>query len=89
MKTYGVGEPMERIAVDILGPLPTSEKGNRFIIVVADYFTQWVEAYPVPNHKAQTVAEALVNNFFMRYVHYTWIKEEISRANYFSKCVSY
>ena len=67
MKTYGVGEPMERIAVDILGPLPTSEKGNRFIIVVADYFTKWVEAYPVPNHKAQTVAEALVNNFFMRF----------------------
>ena len=31
-------EPLERVAVDVLGPLPTIERGNRFIIVVGDYF---------------------------------------------------
>ena len=67
MKMYGVGEPMERVAVDILGPLPVSTRGNRFIIVIADYFTKWVEAYAVPDHKADTVAKTLVNNFFSRF----------------------
>ena len=67
MKMYGVGEAMERVAVDILGPLPTSRKGNRFIIVIADYFTKWVEAYPVPNHTAEMVAETIVTNFFTRF----------------------
>ena len=37
-------EPLERVAVDVLGPLPT-ERGNRFIIVEGDYFTKWMEAY--------------------------------------------
>jgi len=67
MKMYGVGEAMERVAVDILGPLPTSRKGNRFIIVIADYFTKWVEAYPVPNHTAEMVAETIATNFFTRF----------------------
>lgn len=26
---YCVGEPMGRVAIDVLGPLPTSNKGNR------------------------------------------------------------
>ncbi len=40
-----VGYPMERLALDIFGPLPTSKQGNRYILVVSDYFTRWVEAY--------------------------------------------
>lgn len=27
-KQYLVGEPVDRVAVDILGPLPLTEKGN-------------------------------------------------------------
>ena len=67
MRMYRVGEPMERVAVDVLGRLPVSTKGNRFIIVIADHFTKSVEAYAVPDHKAETVAETLVNNFFSRF----------------------
>jgi hypothetical protein len=34
------GNPMERIATDIMGPLPESEEGNKYILVIADYFTK-------------------------------------------------
>ena len=34
------GFPMERIAVDILGELPITERGNRYILVIGDYFTK-------------------------------------------------
>jgi hypothetical protein len=39
MKQHRVGIPMERIASAILGPLPVTKHENRYILVVADYFT--------------------------------------------------
>ena len=38
MKQYIVGAPFERVALDIMGPLPESTKGNKYILVVSDYF---------------------------------------------------
>ena len=67
LQLYQVGAPMERIAVDIAGPFPTTERGNRFILVVMDYFTKWPEAFPLPNHEATTVAEVLVTEVFARF----------------------
>ena len=40
LKQYVVGAPMERIAIDILGPLPETPQINKFILVVSDYFTK-------------------------------------------------
>ena len=37
MQITGAGYPMEIIATDILGPLPESENGNRYILVINDY----------------------------------------------------
>ena len=54
---------MERLAIDVLGPLPLSDSGNRYILIAADYFTKWPEAYPLPNQEATTVAEVLVCEF--------------------------
>ena len=53
---YIVGYPMERIAVDVLGPFPRSSSGNVYVLVVGDYFTKWLDAYPIKNQKAPTVA---------------------------------
>ena len=44
LRQYLVGAPMERIAIDLTGPLPRTKAGNTSIMVVADYFTKWVEA---------------------------------------------
>ena len=63
MKQFIVGAPLERIAVDVLGPLPVSEKGNKYLLIVGDYFTKWVEAYPLENQRAGVVAEVLVKEF--------------------------
>lgn len=67
LQTYNVGAPFERVAVDILGPLPVSSSGNKYVLVFADYFTKWPEAIPVPDQKAETVAEALITNVVSRF----------------------
>ena len=59
--------PMECIAIDLMGPLPTTSRGNRYIMVVSDYFTKWTEAYPLEEHCAQTVADTLVIEFISRF----------------------
>lgn len=58
---------MERLAMDILGPLPQTPRGNKFVLVVTDYFTKWTESYPIPNQEAVTVAEKLVGEFVCRF----------------------
>ncbi|MDM1514777.1 hypothetical protein HX055_18885, partial [Myroides odoratimimus] len=45
MKIYNVGMPWERIALDIAGPFPITDSGNRYVLVVMDYFTKWPEVF--------------------------------------------
>jgi len=59
--------PLERIAMDIMGPLPETPRGNRYIIVIGDYFTKWKEAYPLPNMEALSIAKVLVSEFICRF----------------------
>ena len=67
MQSGLVGTPMQRVAMDILGPLPVTARENKYVLVVGDYFTKWVEAYPMPNMEAKTVAELFVNHFIARF----------------------
>ncbi|GFT05968.1 hypothetical protein TNCV_3927031 [Trichonephila clavipes] len=64
---YNVGAPFERIAFDILGPLPRTASGNKYLLVVIDFFTKWPEVYPIPDQEAPTVAEAVVQHWISRY----------------------
>jgi len=59
-------EPMEIIAIDIVGPCPMTSQGNEYIMVVGDYFSKWKEAYPISDHTALTVADKLVTEFICR-----------------------
>jgi len=66
MKTYNVGAPTERIAIDVMGPLPNSDCGNKYILVISNYFMQWTELFAMPNQEAETVADIVVHDFFSR-----------------------
>ena len=56
-------EPFKRITMDIVGPLPRSKTGNKYILVVCDYATRYPEAFPLRSCDTEHVAEALVNLF--------------------------
>ena len=50
---------MQTVGTDILGPFSVSNSENSYILVATDYFTQWAEAYPIPNQEAGTIAKKL------------------------------
>lgn len=41
--------PFQRIAMDLVGPLPRSKRGNRYILTIVDYVTRYLEAIALPS----------------------------------------
>ena len=58
-----ISEPFRRIAMDIVGPLPKSRTGKRFILVVCDYATRYPEAVGLRSIDTEHIAEELVKIF--------------------------
>ena len=58
-----VEEPFRRLAMDIVGPLRKTTRGNKYILTVMDFATRYLEAIPLRRTDAATVAEALCEVF--------------------------
>ena len=58
-----VVKPFQQIAMDFVGPLPRTQRGNRFILTMCDYATRYPEAIPLPSTEAGRVAKELVSVF--------------------------
>lgn len=54
-------EPFDFISMDMIGPLPVTEKGNCYILVVVDICTKYIIARPTPNKQSDTIANILVS----------------------------
>ena len=67
LNTPMVGEPWDRVSVDITGPHPRSSRSNQYILTLVDHFSKWAEAVPLRNHTAPTVARALMVHVFSRF----------------------
>jgi len=61
------GYPMQTIHMDIAGPLVTNEDGKKFIIVIVDSFSNWVEAEAVKSVEAEVVAKCLLDKWIYRF----------------------
>lgn len=60
-------KPFELVGVDVLGPLPITKQGHKYIVVFTDYLTKWVEAFPVAETTANTIAKLLINEIIARH----------------------
>jgi hypothetical protein len=55
-------QPFQRINIDRIGPLPTSDSGNNCILVIIDCFSRWVSLYPLPDGKMESTRSALLQH---------------------------
>lgn len=53
--------PMEYLSCDFIGRIPTTNKGNRFILTIFDHFTKYIKLYATPNQTANVAAEKLLD----------------------------
>ena len=51
----------------MLGPFPPSEQGNKYILVMVDQFTKWVEIHALPDVTALSTAKCAVDQFLSRF----------------------
>jgi hypothetical protein len=61
------GGPFYRVALDIMGPLPQTEEGYKYILVIVDAFSKWVEAFPLRTQTAEEIASCFLENFITRF----------------------
>ena len=60
-------KPFHTVSLDIVGSLVTTINQNKYILVIQDHFTRYIEAFPLPNQKAETVAKAFVTGIILRH----------------------
>ena len=58
------GRPWQVVAIDLDGPMPTSHRGNNWIVVLADHFTRLSDALPIVRATAEGVANTLEERLF-------------------------
>jgi hypothetical protein len=58
-----VAEPNQRIAIDAIGPLEEDDKGYKYILVLIDCMTRFVDLKPIKSVTAAECAEKLIEYF--------------------------
>ena len=53
--------------MDIVGPLPISKKGDRYLLTLQCNLTKYSEAIPIPTMDSVTIGLALAKEFIMRH----------------------
>jgi len=48
------------VSLDIVGPLPVTEKGHKFLLTFVDHFTRFCEAIPIARQDTETIAREFV-----------------------------
>ena len=67
LKNVITGALLDIVAVDILSGLPQTTDGNKYILVLTDYFTKWACAFPLPDAEASTCMRAMYDGFFSHF----------------------
>jgi hypothetical protein len=63
---YEATRPWDMICVDWIGPINPPQSRFKYILVVVDYYTRWVEAFPTVDKSAITFANVLNKEVFAR-----------------------
>ncbi|OWZ11920.1 Retrotransposon Polyprotein [Phytophthora megakarya] len=64
---YDLSGPFSFVVVDAIGPLPTPDRGNKYILVFVDYFTRWAEAFAFQGLDSITFVNVMIDGVICRH----------------------
>ncbi|XP_006903320.1 PREDICTED: protein NYNRIN [Elephantulus edwardii] len=59
--------PWSNLQIEVVGPVTISEEGHKHVLIVADPYTRWVEAFPLKPYTHTAVAQVLLQHVFARW----------------------
>lgn len=57
------GIAFDKVAMDIVGPLPRTKRGNEYILTIQDQLTKFCLAFPISNATSITIADTMVKYY--------------------------
>ena len=67
LKLFPAKGPLESVAMDILGPLPRTKHGNRFLLVITDRYSKVTKTVPLRVITALSAARAFLDHWVYAY----------------------
>ena len=67
LQTVASNKRFEVVAVDLFGPLPRTNDGHQWILIVADLCSRWVELFALREASAENCALILLNEIILRF----------------------
>ena len=59
--------PFEKISMDIVGPLPTTNSGNRYLLTFVDDLTKFCDAIPITSQESHEVAYKFITEIVFKF----------------------
>ena len=63
LKLFPAERPLECVSIDILGPLPRSFNGNKYLVVITDRYSKLVQTVPLRTINAWNVAKVFCDHW--------------------------
>ena len=67
LQNYQAGCLGDHVHLDILGPFCESEAGNRYVVIIVDQFSRWLEMVPLTIQDAESIARAFFESYVVRF----------------------
>jgi transposase InsO family protein len=67
LKLFPASSPLEYVSIDLLGPLPKTAHGNRFLLVMTDRFSKLTRTVPLRSTTAYVVAKVFCDHWVFTY----------------------
>jgi len=58
---------LDIVSLDVVGPLPVTEKGNKYLLTFVDHFTWFCEAIPIVRQDTKTIAREFVTRIITKF----------------------
>lgn len=67
ISSFPPSDRFQHLHVDIVGPLPTTAQGHRYLVTMIDRLTKWPEAIPTDEISADRIADIVYQHWITRF----------------------